>query len=87
MWPWKTKAGPDPDLIADLVTRVLTLEKAVKVMDSEWTEMYDKFRRLHMRLAKRDQRAEDAPEGPNGHPAGVGEPEMSLGAKRLLGRL
>lgn len=57
--------------IAQLEGRLEKLEKAWIEVDHSWTEWYDKFRRLHMRLAKRDQRAEDAPGSTNGGSARV----------------
>jgi hypothetical protein len=80
----KTKPVLNEDLLTALDLRVATLEAKVRTVDVEWTEMYDKFRRLHMRLSKRDQRDEDAPGSPNGDPGGQ---EIGLGAQRLLGRL
>ena len=81
MWR-KTRDRQEPDRIPALEARIVALESQVKALDVEWTEMYDKFRRLHMRLAKRDQRAEDAPQPKNGD-----EPEGTLNplAQRLLG--
>ena len=38
----------------DLDTRVQELERAFKALSFEWEEWYDKFRRLHARLSKRD---------------------------------
>jgi hypothetical protein len=80
----KTKPEREADLLTALDLRLSALEAQVRTIDTEWTEMYDKFRRLHMRLAKRDQRDEDAPRAPNGK---GDEGEISLGARRLLGRL
>lgn len=62
------ETGPRPD--PDLEARVAALERRWETIDHEWTEWYDKFRRLHARLAKRQQRAlaEDVPESTNGHP-------------------
>jgi len=76
MFGKETKPVQAPDPIASLESRVQELEHRIRAIDTEWTEMYDKFRRLHMRLAKRDQR--DALE-PNGHPP------ISPMAARLLG--
>lgn len=77
---------PKPD--TDLEVRVRVLEQSYKTLETEWTEMYDKFRRLHMRLAKRDQRErEDPPEQPNGKQLGVGEGSDNPLALKLLGRV
>jgi|SRR5712664_2215234 len=43
--------------ISDLEETVRGLQNAIKDLDHEWTETYDKFRHLHMRIAKRMQRA------------------------------
>lgn len=60
MFGRKTKPVLKPDpLPAELVAlkgTVAALEHQWKTVETEWTEMYDKFRRLHMRLTKRDQR-------------------------------
>lgn len=87
MWWRKTKPRLDPDAFGELVERVTALEKSFRGLDAEWSEMYDKFRRLHMRLSKRDQRAQDGPEQPNGDPGHLPLEQMSLAARRLLGRL
>lgn len=69
----KTKPTPDPDRdYAGLTARIAQLERRWKEIDTEWTEMYDKFRRLHMRLAKRDQRERESPETDD-QPNGKGE--------------
>ena len=78
MFGKETKPVQAPDPIASLESRVQELEHRVRAIDTEWTEMYDKFRRLHMRLAKRDQREQPDPE-PNG------QPPISPMAARLLG--
>jgi len=86
---WKTKARQDDDRISTLESRVRTLEANIKALDSEWTEMYDKFRRLHMRLSKRDQREGSTPQEPagatNGAGAGVPPHTMNPLALKLLG--
>lgn len=84
MW-WKTKARQEDDRLSTLESRCRALEASVKALDAEWTEMFDKFRRLHMRLAKRDQRAEDAPRQPNGEPPRVEGGAINPLAQRLLG--
>jgi hypothetical protein len=57
MWPFKSAKPPE-----DATARLERLEKTVKMLEVEWTEVYDKFRQLHMRVAKRVQRLEQAPE-------------------------
>lgn len=56
------KSGPDPNQEA----RLLEVERKIKALDLEWTEMFEKFSRLYARLAKRakaeEERAESPPE-------------------------
>ncbi len=44
----------------DTTERLERLEKQVKMLEVEWNEVYDKFRQLHMRVAKRVQRLDQA---------------------------
>ena len=44
----------------DRAERLERLEKQVKMLEIEWNETYDKFRQLHMRVAKRVQRLDQA---------------------------
>lgn len=37
------------------------LERTVAGVDDEWTEWYDKFRRLHAKLSKRELRGDEEP--------------------------
>lgn len=80
MFWFKTKPRPSPD--NELAARVEALERQIKTIDSEWTDWYEKFRRLHMRLAKRDQRAEDGAEPTNGQ----GDVPISPLAAQILRR-
>jgi hypothetical protein len=50
------------------------------MLELEWTDTYDKFRQLHMRVAKRVQRLEQAPE------ADPEAPAESVGAGSLSDR-
>lgn len=45
--------------------RLSAQEKALKGLDIEWDEWFDKFRLMYARLSKRIKEA--APEGENGH--------------------
>lgn len=85
MWR-KTPKGIEPDAFRALCDRVSSLESQAKKLEGEWNDMYDKLNRLHGRLVKRDQRdkqaREDAPQSTNGTPE-----DISIGARRLLGRL
>jgi hypothetical protein len=44
----------------DTTERLERLEKLVRSLEIEWNEVYDKFRQLHMRVAKRVQRLDQA---------------------------
>lgn len=44
--------------ISDLEETVKKLQDDYAGLDSEWTDWYEKFRLLHMRLAKRQEREE-----------------------------
>lgn len=57
---WKRLFGSEPP--EDFDARLERLEKTIKMLEIEWTDTYDKFRQLHMRVAKRVQRLEQAPE-------------------------
>lgn len=48
---------------ADLLARLDALEQKLDTIDYEWTEWYDKFRRLHARLAKREEREHNGQSG------------------------
>jgi len=73
--------------------RLTGLADKVETVDYEWTDWFDKFRRLHARLAKREARSRDeendeGSEGPT--PSGVADPNGSVTnpmALRLLGGL
>ena len=70
----KTEPVQEPDWVG----RIDTLEKRLETIEYEWTDWYDKFRRLHARLAKREQRGEDKPQETNGDAAGVDPSQLSL---------
>jgi len=86
-WVTKRKDAPQtPERPrADYVTREqleLALEKHSKDLEWEWTEMYDKFQKLHLRLTKRDKRSQEQLQ--MGH-EGVDEPRTSVLNFRRLG--
>lgn len=67
MWPF-TGRKPKPDQgpqLSDLERRVAKLEGRWDEIEIEWSEWFDKFRRLYARLAKRvhddDKRSGEAP--------------------------
>ncbi len=48
--------------LEDTNERIELLEKAMRRLEEEWTDVYSKFRTLQMRVAKQAQRIEQAPE-------------------------
>jgi len=48
--------------LEDTNERLELLEKAMRRLEEEWTDVYSKFRTLQMRVAKQAQRIERAPE-------------------------
>ncbi len=60
----------------DTTERLERLEKQVKMLEIEWNETYDKFRQLHMRVAKRVQRLDQA-EADEAAGNGAGEGEVA----------
>ncbi len=48
--------------LEDTNERLELLEKAMRRLEEEWTDVYSKFRTLQMRVAKQAQRIEQAPE-------------------------
>lgn len=66
MWAIFRRSG----LRTDERLRLEALERRLKVIEADWDEWYDKFRRLYARLSKRVEReektAEDAPGPTNG---------------------
>lgn len=64
MW-WngrKQRHEQDPEIrvfkaeIAALTSRLDSVEKQMRGLDVEWSDTYDKMRKLMLRLSKRDQR-------------------------------
>jgi len=55
MWPFKQAKEPE-----DTTERLERLEKAIKRLEEDWSEVYGKFRTMQMRVAKQVQRAEQA---------------------------
>jgi hypothetical protein len=46
--------------LSDELVRLEAVERRLKVIEADWDEWYDKFRRLYMRLSKRVERGEPA---------------------------
>jgi hypothetical protein len=56
-WPFfrrNSSEGPDPDV----EKRLTSLENRWNAIEAEWTEWYEKFRLLHLRLAHRQKALE-----------------------------
>ena len=58
MWPFPPKTAPPTD--AGLTARLEKLERQVEALDLEWSEWFDKYRRLYARIAKRVERDSDS---------------------------
>jgi len=75
----------------DLEETVERLEKSLKNLEIEWSETYDKFRLLNMRVAKRVQRLDadssheepQSAEGEENSPLGTTAPMFSTLSPRL----
>jgi len=62
MWPFGRRE-PDPEL----AERVRDLERKMAVVDVEWSDWFDRYRRLYAKISKRAQEVpEDQPEGDRG---------------------
>jgi hypothetical protein len=63
MWPFKSKKVPE-----DTTERFERVEKAMRRLEEEWSDVYHKFRVLQMRVAKQVQRldANSSQEEPQG---------------------
>ena len=73
MWPF-TRSSPEPEPDLDVLARLDALEKRIETIDVEWSEWFDKFRRLYARLAKRvhdDEKRPEAPENPSNGRSGA----------------
>jgi DNA-nicking Smr family endonuclease len=63
MWPFRSKKEPE-----DTTERFERVEKAMRRLEEEWSDVYHKFRVLQMRVAKQVQRidANSSQEEPQG---------------------
>jgi phage shock protein A len=63
MWPFRSKKEPE-----DTTERFERIEKAMRRLEEEWSDVYHKFRVLQMRVAKQVQRldASSSQEEPQG---------------------
>jgi phage shock protein A len=71
MWPFKSKKEPE-----DTTERFERVEKAMRRLEEEWSDVYHKFRVLQMRVAKQVQRLDanssrEEPQGAESDGAGV----------------
>src|SRR5260221_5179557 len=57
---WKIFGNKQRQEPEDTTERLLRIEKALRRMEEDWSEVYGKFRTLHMRVAKQVQRLEQA---------------------------
>jgi hypothetical protein len=53
------------------------MRKQMRVMEDEWQDWFDRFKRLHARIARRQQRDEQAPSGEDTQPGGERGAPMS----------
>lgn len=73
---------------ADLLDRLEQLERAVKALQLDWEQTYDKVHRLMARIARRQaileaaETREDAPGSPIAGPAGVDRITQEVLARR-----
>ncbi len=65
--------------IADLEKTFKDLQDRFEGLDSEWTDWYEKFRLLHMRIAKRQAREEQQSSREGGTQAGESTGGNSVG--------
>jgi len=71
---WKLFGNKQRSEPEDSTERLERLEKTVRMLEIEWNETYDKFRQLHMRVAKRVQRLDQAEaDEATGHVTGEAE--------------
>lgn len=88
------RPGPDRDKTAGnpggdaLEERIALLERKLEKIDYEWSDWYDKFRRLHARIARRQQRDDETETPESQSTGGAGFPTTTSNpmALRLLQR-
>jgi hypothetical protein len=79
-------------LTKDTDERLVAVEKSMRRLEEEWTDVYHKFRTLQMRVAKQAQRLDQAPspedtqpEGEDGRSVpGAGTPAANLSPRARL---
>jgi predicted nucleic acid-binding Zn-ribbon protein len=78
MWPFRSKKEPE-----DTTERFERVEKAMRRLEEEWSDVYHKFRVLQMRVAKQVQRldansSQEEPQGAEGDGAAARSTASSL---------
>lgn len=63
------------------------VEKVAKDLEWEWTEMYEKFDKLHLRLAKREARQRKQPEAGGSLPEELEQPVLDIRQFRRPGSM
>lgn len=82
-----SKSKPPPDYgpkLAELERRLTYLEDKYKAVDVEWSEWFEKYRRLYARLAKRESDAKKRDGEPLPESDTPGYPPVSPLAARLM---
>ena len=72
---WKLFGNKERFEAKDTTERIERIEKSLRRMEEEWSEVYGKFRTLQMRVAKQVQRLEQA-EAEEVQVNGAGEAEV-----------
>jgi hypothetical protein len=83
MWPFKSKRAPE-----DTTERFERVEKAMRRLEEEWSDVYHKFRVLQMRVAKQVQRLDanssrEEPQGAEGDGVKGAQPAASSLSPRM----
>jgi hypothetical protein len=83
MWPFKSKKVPE-----DTTERFERVEKAMRRLEEEWSDVYHKFRVLQMRVAKQVQRidknsSQEEPQGAGSDGAGTAAAAASSLSPRM----
>lgn len=87
LWPLEASQTPrrhdDPPLTEDRLE--LLLDKHMQQITFEWNEWYEKFDKLHLRLAKREKRQQSPQVERGGARAEAGTPAVSALHLRRIG--
>jgi hypothetical protein len=75
MWPFTRTTAAATD--ERLEKRLEEIERKLRTIDQEWSEWYDKYRRLYARIAKRVERdSDDAPQSRQDAPGATKRAEV-----------